>query len=267
VTALEPLEVLMAIKDSFVAFCAHTLYEPAVGPNSVVLDLGANHGEFSRTLSVRYGRTCAALEPTPSLYERIDESPRLRKYQYAMWSESRQMEFHLSGNSESSSFLKLPDGEDGEKFVVPTMSLETFVRLHGVPTVDILKVVVEGAEIAIFNSLSDDYLEPVKQISIEFHDSNGLVERPQIEALRSRLMRLGFVVCNFALRSHFDMLFLNQRVQRTRRLSRWRLMLAPFYLKLLQCFGRPRMPPTPCKDEASPRPPQHGTPRPAISQT
>lgn len=221
----------------FVSVCEHTLFEPDLGPNCLVVDLGANRGEFSRTLAHRYGCTCLAVEPSPTLYEQIEETPSVHKYRYAIWSEVGDMKLHVSSNSECSSLLSLTAHEVGQEVSVPAVDLETFVRRHAVPRIDLLKVDIEGAEIAAFTAVSDDLLRSVTQISVEFHDFNQLVNLADIDALRLRLARLGFLTVRFSLRSHFDVLFLNRRLSHAGRRSRWMLALAPYYLKALRYLG------------------------------
>jgi hypothetical protein len=147
------------------------------------------------------------------------------------------MEFNLSANTESSSLFAPREGEAVQKVTVPTIDLETFVRSHAVPQADVLKVDIEGAEIRLFEAVSDPFLTTVTQISVEFHDFNGLVDRRQVNALKHRLTRLGFLSLKFSMRSNFDVLFLNSRLSRSRCTSRWKLRLAPYYLKLLHLTG------------------------------
>jgi FkbM family methyltransferase len=229
----------MANPMPFISVCEHTLYEPDIGPDTVVLDLGANCGNFSRTLSEHYGCTCHAVEASPFLHGKIEEGPRLRRYQYAVWSGLGEREFNISGNPESSSLFAPADGGTVQRLAVPTIDLESFVRQHALPKIDLLKVDVEGAEIVVFEATSDTLLSDIAQIAIEFHDFNGLVQPIQVESLKARLARLGFMMLKFSLWSHFDVLFLNRRLSSARSLKPWKLRLAPYHLKLLKLIGAP----------------------------
>jgi hypothetical protein len=62
-----------------------------------------------------------------------------------------------------------------------------------------LKVDIEGAEAALFNSTSDATLCNVKQITIEFHDSvPGSISTEEVNKIVNRFKRLGFVCLPFS---------------------------------------------------------------------
>jgi FkbM family methyltransferase len=50
------------------------------------------------------------------------------------------------------------------------ITLETFLNTQRIELVDLLKIDIEGAEEAVFNSTRDATLCNIKQITIEFHD-------------------------------------------------------------------------------------------------
>ncbi|WP_366930871.1 FkbM family methyltransferase [Microcoleus sp. bin38.metabat.b11b12b14.051] len=49
---------------------------------------------------------------------------------------------------------------------VDAMTLDTFLNKHKIESIDLLKVDIEGAEEALFNSTSDATLCNIKQITI-----------------------------------------------------------------------------------------------------
>jgi hypothetical protein len=61
-----------------------------------------------------------------------------------------------------------------------------------------MKVDIEGAEVPLFQTSSDELLRRIKQITIEFHNDNHLISAEQFRAILARLKSLGFVGIQFA---------------------------------------------------------------------
>lgn len=62
-----------------------------------------------------------------------------------------------------------------------------------------MKVDIEGAEAALFNSTSDATLCNVKQITIEFHDFvPGSISTEEVNTIVNRLKKLGLVCLPFS---------------------------------------------------------------------
>ena len=51
----------------------HTFFPETLGPGSVVLDFGANRGEFSLKIARRYGLRTYGVEANPELYEQLKQ--------------------------------------------------------------------------------------------------------------------------------------------------------------------------------------------------
>ncbi|PSB43645.1 hypothetical protein C7B67_23565 [filamentous cyanobacterium Phorm 6] len=82
------------------------------------------------------------------------------------------MKIYISDNPESNSISQEAAsvyGFHGE-ISVDGITLETFLNHQKIELVDLLKIDIEGAEEAVFNSTTDATLCNVKQITIEFHD-------------------------------------------------------------------------------------------------
>jgi hypothetical protein len=69
---------------------------------------------------------------------------------------------------------------------------------------------IEGAEIAVFDSMDDALLKSVTQITVEFHDfiPELRLERDVLRII-ARMDLLGFHCIVFSLKTHFDVLFIN----------------------------------------------------------
>jgi FkbM family methyltransferase len=177
----------------------HTFFPDRLGPDSVVLDLGANCGRFSQKIARRYELRTFGVEANPALYEnlkRIEADPasvgRVRFFNFAIAGTDAPVRLHVSGEIETSSIASsaVPDAQ-GEA-VIPGKTLATFMREINVTRVDLLKVDIEGAEVAMFRSTPDDLLRNIGQITIEFHDHHGFMSVADFEEIRDRLFSVGF---------------------------------------------------------------------------
>ena len=94
------------------------------------------------------------------------------------------------------------------------ITLETFLNNPRIELVDLLKIDIEGAQEAIFNSTRDATLCQVKHSTIEFHDFlPGSISSEEVKKITNRLKRLGFICIPFSyLLPHMDtcdFLFIN----------------------------------------------------------
>jgi hypothetical protein len=88
---------------------------------------------------------------------------------------------------------------------------------------------IEGSEIELFDTMSNDLLDHIDQMSVEFHDFKpefGLVAK--VRATLDRLIGLGWLPIVFSRRDHSDVLLLNRR----------RLALGSFQLFYLRYLAR-----------------------------
>ena len=66
-----------------------------------------------------------------------------------------------------------------------------------------VKVDIEGSEIEVLDSCSDEFLKTIAQLTLELHDFTGQVSKAQPRVLEERLRRLGFfVIKNGARQPH-----------------------------------------------------------------
>jgi FkbM family methyltransferase len=193
----------------------HTFAIRNLGPDSVVVDLGANVGDFASALDSE----CYALEPVPHLFDAIPSRPKLHKLPYAISSQCEPVTIHLSENRECNSIDQHISEASGlgEKVVCRGVTLESFlVEQQLVGRVSLLKVDIEGAEKQLFASTSDDTLRSLPQISIEFHDFvPGSPDRPFVTATIERLRGLGFFFLPYSYlmpgAEHADVLFIQPK--------------------------------------------------------
>ena len=169
----------------------HTLHPRYLGPESVVLDLGANIGQFAQAIAKRFGCRCVAVEPSPKLFDVIPNIPRISKLQTAVADKSGVMPFHIAPHSVASSLVRAALS-DTETIEVPVCSLADLLAQLKLCRVDLLKVDIEGAEIGMFAACPDEILTQIAQISVEFHDFCGITSPVEVTRTLERLHELGF---------------------------------------------------------------------------
>jgi FkbM family methyltransferase len=188
----------------------HTVLPGRLSADSIVVDLGANRGAFARAAIDRFGCFCFAVEAVPELSASIGAHPRLRVFNRAICDRGGPVLIHVCDQEDASSLLPIDPGRVLRRVEVEGSDLASLVKDWGVGQIDLLKVDIEGSEIAMFDSLPDEFLERVRQISVEFHDFCGLVRAEDIARVRRRLRDLGFACFKFSRRDHSNVLFVNR---------------------------------------------------------
>lgn len=200
----------------FFSFHDHHFYGAALNQDSIVVDLGANIGEFSYQVSNHFGCKCYAVEPSPSEYAKIQESRLVEKFNYCITDKNASAKLYISdAPGVNSLYREITDswGIQGG-VMVEAITLETFLDKHKIIRLDLLKVDIEGAELELFKSISHDTLCKIKQITVEFHDFIKRFNRlDEVRAIKKRLKSAGFFCIEFS-RPYFtniDILFINKK--------------------------------------------------------
>lgn len=193
----------------------HNVLIGGLHAGAIVIDVGAHTGEFTRPL-LRLGCTCYAVEPVAWLLAQLEDQPGLRKFCRAIAATNGEVSLHLSRNPEANSVFDSIARRFGSAGTITTRSttLAAFLDEVGIREVDVLKLDIEGSEVAVLESIPADLLARTGQISVEFHDLlEGFGEADTIRRVRRRLSRAGFrcLVLSRASGHHGDTLFVNRR--------------------------------------------------------
>ncbi|MCA9442232.1 MAG: FkbM family methyltransferase [Candidatus Omnitrophica bacterium] len=194
---------LMTIRD-------HTfLYRP-LGPSSVVVDLGAHKGEFSKRIQERFGCRCLGVEANPELAEVLVRGDPSSFRHYAISSNRGQFIFHLADNPLASTLYNLDNSpfHPVSEVEVPGIPFEDLLQEFQIAHVDLLKVDIEGAEVDLFDSTSSETLSNISQIAVEFHDFCHFISSDDVRRITDRLIDLGFFPVRFM--GNENTLFVNQ---------------------------------------------------------
>lgn len=179
----------------------HTLYTRFLNKESLIIDLGANYGQFSLAIAEKIGATTYALEALPSSFAKIPDHPSIKKYNRAITAQDGPIRLFVADNPEATSVhssIAESYGLKGE-VVCPGITFEHFLQTESIKQIDLLKVDIEGSEEALFASTSDETLRNICQITIEFHDFvPGSIQAHTVRRIRARLRSLGFLCLPFS---------------------------------------------------------------------
>jgi FkbM family methyltransferase len=196
---------------SLVTLEGHTIHPRFVGPQSVVLDVGANLGNFSRLMAERFGCLCHALEPNPAVLARIPAHDRIRTHQLAVAGRSGTLRLNIDADPECSSLQPVPGRHYLDEIEVRAVTLEEFASGQGLGGIDVLKMDIEGSEVEVLDSCSDEFLGRVGQLTVELHDFTGQVTQAEVDRILARLEGLGFFPIKMARGGYIDTLAINRR--------------------------------------------------------
>ena len=151
------------------------------------------------------------------MYSQLPDHGLVKKFNYALSDRNEQLKIYTSHNLECNSISQEAAsiyGLHGE-ISVEGITLETFLNNQRIELVDSLKIDIEGAEEAVFNSTRDATLCNVKQITIEFHDFlPNCISTEEVNKITNRLKRLGFICIPFSYlfsdMDTCDFLFINR---------------------------------------------------------
>jgi FkbM family methyltransferase len=191
-----------------VEICGHHFLSRGLGPNSLVLDLGANQGEFARQIQSRWGVRCLSIEANPSIC--IAWSYETYVINAAVAGRPGVVDFFQYENSENSSLFQRRTESPTTCVQVPAMTLAQIMSASQSRMAALVKVDIEGAEIEALMGASDATLERFQQISVEFHDfALPEISAGDVERVKHRLHALGFCSISFSQRNT-DVLFINR---------------------------------------------------------
>ena len=174
------------------------LFERAVRPGAVVVDIGAQFGYFS-LIAARRGATVHAFEPEPSnlalLRRNVDHNgfgDRIRAVPKAVGARAETLDLHVYEGSDSHGIHRHPEAAVREKIRIECVTLDAYIE--GRP-VDVIKMDIEGHEPYALSGMERTIAaSPNLILFVEF--APELLRRAGTEpgAFLDRLSALGFAV-------------------------------------------------------------------------
>ena len=193
-----------------VDICNHSFLPRFVDSGSVVVDLGANRGEFSHAIMQRFGCRVVAVEPVEALFQVIERDPRLELLPLAVGASNPMIAMTVFQGRCASALGPLVSDEPLTTQPVEMVTLAELRRRTGVGQIDLLKMDIEGAETELLEACSDEDLQSVMQMTVEFHEFLYPEQAEAVARIKHRMRGLGFWVLPFSL-DNTDVLFLNRK--------------------------------------------------------
>ena len=118
---------------------------------------------------------------------------------------------------------------------VDAITLAEIVALAPAERIELIKMDIEGEEVAVLRDAPPEILQRVAQLTVEFHDFLDPGSIPGILAVIKKMRSLGFLAIKFSWHSYGDLLFVNQRREP---LSLWQRAGLTVVHKYGRGFGR-----------------------------
>ena len=197
---------------SLAELCGHTFYLPAIGPKSIIIDLGASTAAFSIGVNALTGCMCHCVEAAPKNFQAIKETAHIKKSFAALCATNEPVNFYILKDEFHWGTLRPPDAfEVLESHNVPGKTLERLMYELKLEKIDLLKVDIEGAEIDMFNAADDATLQKIHQLTVEFHDFMCPDQREAVRHQIRRFNRLGFDCVVMTHKTHGDVWMVNRK--------------------------------------------------------
>jgi len=188
----------------------HHFIADHLGLDATVVDLGMNQGGFASYIIANTRARVIGAEPLFELYSILPKNDRLVAHNVAVGGSDGSARLRVHKRHCASILSDLVKEEIPERETeIPVLSFKSFLRLDHIDRVQLLKLDIEGAELDLLESVSDELLKNIEQITVEFHDFIDPSHRPRIKSILSRLRKLGFFIVNFSIRNHADILCVN----------------------------------------------------------
>ena len=137
---------------------------------------------------------------------------KIQKINAAVSNKNRQACFYIHSNCEESSLFLEQSNHIREANNVETITMQTLMERFKLSQVDILKIDAEGAELVIFDGCSNEKLENINQICVEFHKWMGIGTRMDVRRVINKIESSGFRSFSLIRCNYQAVLFVNRRL-------------------------------------------------------
>jgi len=165
-----------------------------INENDVVYDLGANIGVFSKWVDITYPyKQIYGFEPTSGYLDHLNitfkDKNRITFFDKAISKENKIGYFNVFKDSQCNTLV---DNNFNDNFLgkteVECINLEDFVRQNSLLPPTFIKMDIEGAEYESIEGLSDEFIQGIRVLLLEFH--NG--KQDKLFSFIKRMIELGF---------------------------------------------------------------------------
>lgn len=187
--------------------CVHTYLPGDLRAGGVVLDLGANRGDFAEAIASRFECDVHAMEPVPAFHETLEALSGVDLHPLCLAPREGMVELHVPEEKDATLF---PDsGTSATSIEVPATTIEGFMDAVGASEFELVKLDVEGAELPALEEAPARSLLRARQITVEFHDWQRPENEDRVRLVKRRLRRIGFYCIRFSA-NNGDVLFVRR---------------------------------------------------------
>lgn len=201
-------------------FREHSFFGSLLPQRVIIADFGAHRGEFFAALKSEYSVSRALLvEANPALAESLKKTfSDTGVLHAALIGENNRgpVTFTRSMQLESSSIFREWAAAYGvaDQVEVPTVEFASAIRALG-GRVDLVKLDIEGAEVAVLKEARASDLNSCGQFTVEFHDRRPPLTRRDVEDVCQRMRAEGYAIVKPNWPDVDDVLFVNLKSMRT----------------------------------------------------
>lgn len=185
----------------------HSFVPDWLDSGSTVVDLGMNRGGFADAIHARFGCRVLGVEPDPELAA-ANAARGLACRHAAIAPEAGLVRFSVNPSDRTASRVTAADTPGAVE--VEAITLGQLLAQAGGGRIALLKVDIEGAELAMFEREPPAVFDTVSQITVEFHAFLDPAQAPRVAAIRAAMSARGFFSTDFSI-CLMDVLFINQR--------------------------------------------------------
>jgi len=191
-------------------FLHHTFISDYLDPSSIVIDLGANKGEFTEFITNKFGSKVYAVEPVPELFNKIPNSSLIIKDRCCISNKNGFCELNIAPNHCPTTHKILDQTRISKKIKVKVKNFKNFLDQYNINKVDLLKIDIEGEEFNLLKDIDEKTLDKIHQITVEFHDFLWPELEKTADEIKKKLVSKGFYCVSFSLTNNGDILFVKK---------------------------------------------------------
>lgn len=187
-------------------------------PGDIVVDCGGNIGVFTSFALDMGASRVFSFEPYPNNYElNKKNNPNAQIFDLAVSNKSDdtlELLYTHTGNGGHSiidtEFDRTPGHFQHKNIFVKTISLDDIISKNFIDHIDFLKIDTEGAELKILEGLSDENLNKIRCISLEYHHGVFNHDESIFTKFQERFLKNGFNIFTWILDNETRMVYISK---------------------------------------------------------
>jgi FkbM family methyltransferase len=151
------------------------LYPGPLGPDSVVLDVGAHNGDWAAHMVEKYDPRIVAFEldpaTLPALIDRFRENPKVEVHGYGLHDRDDELRLSQRGMGSTTFEEPVPRPLGEPRVLVRVRDVASVLAELNVGVIDLMKVNIEGGEFALLDRLIETaWMCRIRCLMVQFHE-------------------------------------------------------------------------------------------------